>query len=623
MPALSAALERDNEEALDALVAQLRAPAGGVIPFIGAGMSMNFGFPTWAQFLRQEAEAFPAIVEIVERGDYLTAAQALEDRLRQDRFHLRIKSVFGREPDAAKLTDGPLATLASLVTGPVITTNFDHVLERVFAVAGNSFEEVILGAQLDSIVGAIHTGRHVLLKIHGDANERTSRTFTLLEYRNSYDEGDIKVPDLALLMFGNRPLLFLGSSLARPDRTIDVLEDVHNRLRGVRHFAIVAADSADSAMTGRRDDLDASGISPIWVPAGRYDLIEEHLWQLQRQAASRDLRPRIVASPQMPVPSGRSAFMNLAREVNSSAAPVEPSVIARIARALLDGELAFVLAAETPRQRLIDEVADDLGAPHSLLSTERLRTLLAKNSPQAVLDAVKRRLAAGDQHPSLACRFLATLPGFLRGIKRHDVAAQVILSTDYGTMLERSFAAAGEPFHLLYLMSFGDDQGRFLHRTPDGAVRIIERPELVARVRPSASLIVKLRGGAFHGDDAPGRDVPTSICIEDADIARSASAVLDGLPRMIEAEVRRRRLLMLGYGLLDEPDGDTLARVGGTRSPTESWAFYGIAGALMRGLPDYWARYGVQMRSETPEAALFGLHGELLAEVPAIVARPT
>jgi hypothetical protein len=135
MSDLSRVLERDNEEALDSLVAQIRAPAGGVIPFVGAGMSRAFGFPTWAQFLREEAEHLPDILAIVDRGDYLEAAEALHGRLGGDRFHRRINARLGREPDSARLREGPLAVLASFVNGPVITTNFDHALERVFAAA--------------------------------------------------------------------------------------------------------------------------------------------------------------------------------------------------------------------------------------------------------------------------------------------------------------------------------------------------------------------------------------------------------------------------------------------------------------------------------------------------------
>ncbi len=44
--ALGELLERENRNALDTLVAQLRSPMG-VIAFVGAGMPVEFVFPGW------------------------------------------------------------------------------------------------------------------------------------------------------------------------------------------------------------------------------------------------------------------------------------------------------------------------------------------------------------------------------------------------------------------------------------------------------------------------------------------------------------------------------------------------------------------------------------------------
>jgi hypothetical protein len=50
MSVLAASRQRDSDEALTALVEQLRAAPDSVIPFIGAGISQQFGYPGWREF---------------------------------------------------------------------------------------------------------------------------------------------------------------------------------------------------------------------------------------------------------------------------------------------------------------------------------------------------------------------------------------------------------------------------------------------------------------------------------------------------------------------------------------------------------------------------------------------
>jgi hypothetical protein len=47
-------------------------------------------------------------------------------------------------------------------------------------------------------------------------------------------------------------------------------------------------------------------------------------------------------------------------------------------------------------------------------------------------------------------------------------------------MLEQTSEEADEPFHLLYYIGSGKDEGLFAHRAPDGRERIIERPENIS-----------------------------------------------------------------------------------------------------------------------------------------------
>jgi hypothetical protein len=96
-------------------------------------------------------------------------------------------------------------------------------------------------------------------------------------------------------------------------------------------------------------------------------------------------------------------------------------------------------------------------------------------------------------------RFLATLPGFLRAAGRDQAASILLLTTNYDITLEHTFEEVGEPFHLLYYLSSGEDEGLFAHRTPDGRERVLERPENIQQFREPGTIILKLDGDMYTG----------------------------------------------------------------------------------------------------------------------------
>src|SRR5205823_13209165 len=78
---LRSLIESENRNAMDLLVAQLRSPAG-VVPLVGAGLSVPFGFPGWPKFLR-EAAAFhdtpEKVLSAVKRNRLIEAASLLSE----------------------------------------------------------------------------------------------------------------------------------------------------------------------------------------------------------------------------------------------------------------------------------------------------------------------------------------------------------------------------------------------------------------------------------------------------------------------------------------------------------------------------------------------------------------
>jgi hypothetical protein len=608
-------IRSENQESLDNLVEQLRSPLG-VIPFVGAGMSKAFGFPEWGEFLSSAAEGTKQGADLKRRtqeGDYEGVADELW-RIDPDRLQRRIDHTYRRELNRQMLITHPLSLVAALVNGPVITTNFDQVLEETFRACGKAFKDCIYGPQPDRIVKAIHRNRLSLLKIHGDCEDRTFRTFTKWEYERSYEPSKaehVTLSSIAWLMFTNRPLLFLGCSLER-DRTVNVLQEIHQTLRGLTHFAVLASHYSASQLSERRDALSACGISPIWFFPKKFSEIEDILRDLLDRSSTRELfRPTHLQMPVMP--SEEKATTEFKALTTEFGRPLRTDLlpsIERIARVIVGGKSAFFLGtyAHLGTVPLGDEfyqyLAEKFDVPPVRDRSEVARYILDCFGSQALWDEYKSNLSISKIKPSLVYRFLATLPGFLRAAGRDQAASILLLTTNYDITLEHTFEEVGEPFHLLYYLSSGEDEGLFAHRTPDGRERVLERPENIQQFREPGTIILKLDGGHVYG-----KKIPESVLIARGDFDRLAGRLPNILPAAIRMGLRDRSLLFLGHGL-HEPHIEALIRYAYSEGlKREAWA-------VQKGAPyervRYWAGCGLQIVDSDLQDFMLNLHASIV-----------
>jgi tetratricopeptide (TPR) repeat protein len=266
--------------------------------FVGAGLSMPMGFPSWYGFLTAlatECGKTAEIAALLAEGKYEEAAETVEQALGPAIFNKRVAHTFGERKSKDCHLQGPVLTLPDLASGAVVTTNFDRILERVFTEAGSPFEHVAWGSQVDSIRRAIADNKPFLLKIHGDAEERSGRVLTKSEYDKHYAPGDPESLRAQLgRVFQGRTLLFVGCSLGQ-DRTMDVLFDVLKQASGLEHFAILPKPASDAEFYAKQRLLGERGILPIWYPIGRHDLIEPLLrWIASLQPSRRVPGPDLV-----------------------------------------------------------------------------------------------------------------------------------------------------------------------------------------------------------------------------------------------------------------------------------------------------------------------------------------
>jgi hypothetical protein len=162
----------------------------------------------------EDVQVGHAVSHCIQQGLYEEAADALAEGMGTRSFEDAIHVAYYRDVERAReLTAVDL--LPYLPASPVITTNFDPILRFGSDQAGTPYESVRYGDEADAVSDAIRTRKRILLKLHGDVQDRQYRILTQQEYRYHYGSLNITqisydkvLPQLLRNVFRTRPLLF-------------------------------------------------------------------------------------------------------------------------------------------------------------------------------------------------------------------------------------------------------------------------------------------------------------------------------------------------------------------------------------------------------------------------------
>lgn len=249
------------------------------LPFIGAGMSVNFGYPTWPDFLQSVIERYASLSE-QERLRKMLAEQAfllLAEALDKDSQN-GIEAVVRRHFHPNKLKEVAPAQnyvklLQSMGIRAYVTTNYDTVLERYAPEAG---KKVILPTTLQT-TGEFEelerTRQPFLLKLHGTYNNPDSIVLTQWQYEKHYPQDQNAVnPAVLRRLWRHETLLFLGCSLEK-DYLVERMLQLSGENRRIHHYAIVEWPQLPQRQQERERELLRLKICPIWYPQGDHSCV--------------------------------------------------------------------------------------------------------------------------------------------------------------------------------------------------------------------------------------------------------------------------------------------------------------------------------------------------------------
>jgi hypothetical protein len=621
-------IDRSNAATLYHLERQGRTSLG-VIPFLGAGISLAFNLKDWKGLLTHASppHLLPNVKERLGENDYEAAAEVLLEGLGPDGFQNVVAASAGDSNiEEFNFRTGVVALLPLLATGPVVTTNFDRVLERAFEANGEPFGSVISGPRPDLIVDALHGNHRVLIKLHGDWQDRVGRTFARSDYDANYGQAQPEkkrglLEGVEKLLFSSRSLLFIGASLGQ-DRTVDILKEVHDVYAGIRHFAIMSAPSGPEKFREKEEQLRRLGVLPLWYrvdeDGGHAACVEQLVSGVIERISVKAVREptpaptSTTAQPHRPLAAAASA-VDMWTGPAPPPGPWDPAAMdahySRVVPLLWGGRLTFFLgsAIHSPIRFMAAQFYGELAR---VFECEALGS-----EPYAVAQFIADRYGREDLYAQIRALLdrvaLAPRPTheLFANWEQFRTAAggrlpyPTILTTNYDDVLERRLADAGLPYHLFSYQSDGPHCGRFYHRGADDTLRIIERPRNI-RSLSDGFVVIKLNGGVDRQ-----RRIPESYVTTKLDFWDLAGRIPEILPAAVRGTLTATRLLFLGHGLV-AADVESLVRFAHKDHPGPwSWA---VALGKRDGT-EYWRQCGVEILDVDVNAYVDALHGHLAA----------
>lgn len=259
--------------------------SGIVIPFIGAGLSISAGCPTWEGFLdglmQEHSINSDAAKAFFDAGDYERLMSLVIKESAQGAF----EQYFSQDFKHKDITATPCTHLPRLFDKCVITTNFDFVADEAYELEGMPFGSKAVGLHDEfTFLTSVPKGTRCLLKLHGNINNQNHRVLTHEEYEQAYGDDNVisfnnHIPKLLKRIYLSYSLFFVGCSM-NIDRTVQTFQKIveeETAQKVPEHYALLEVPDDEDAYQALKQRMIACNVKPIWYPSGEHQLVEKFL----------------------------------------------------------------------------------------------------------------------------------------------------------------------------------------------------------------------------------------------------------------------------------------------------------------------------------------------------------
>lgn len=255
---------RDLGTAVTARVKDLAALArkGEIALFLGAGVSIPAGLPTWRELVNKLSEGLPVEERLALDDLDITDKAQLIEQLQPDGFHERVAAI----TRAATRPSLVQSLLAGLDVANVVTTNYDTLFETAMRAAGHE-ADVVLPHQ--SAIGQ----RRWVLKMHGDV-DHADRIVLTRRHMVMYDAANRPSAALLQSLLLTKHLVVIGASMTDPNvvrltHEVDAYRREHKQSPLTAYGTVLdAGPSSPSQKMLWEDQLDWVDLTAVGIGSG-------------------------------------------------------------------------------------------------------------------------------------------------------------------------------------------------------------------------------------------------------------------------------------------------------------------------------------------------------------------
>jgi hypothetical protein len=257
--------------------------------FIGAGLSVAAGYPTWEQLLTtlitkahtrgyiddNKRDEFLQMAKTTSK--WLMVAQELSDIYTQPGFQTEIALIINSVPTTPTESHKLITQIPFKFA---LTTNYDKLIENAYFPKFNSIPTIFTYADVADFADSLWKQDFFILKAHGTVDRLSTIILTEKDYRTViYSSPGYRA--ILAAVFTTKTILFVGFSLSDPEIQL-LLSSLHNAFQGsgVYHYALVPKPEFSATEAAHwRKNYNVECI--VYEPSTGHPEVEEFLKNLR------------------------------------------------------------------------------------------------------------------------------------------------------------------------------------------------------------------------------------------------------------------------------------------------------------------------------------------------------